>query len=199
MNNLAQLEALLFVAGTEGITIQQICIATSFEKTAVKQLVEQLSAKYHNDKTSALEIKETQDGYRLVTKSHLGQTLKGYFESAENTKLTQAQLETLVIIAYKQPITRIEIDQIRGVQSTGPLKKLMIQQLITEVGRKDEPGRPILFGTSDLFLDYFGLHSLLELPPLPDIDSLDIENNGDLFDNTVFETELTMKEEKNNA
>src|SRR5699024_9381495 len=88
-------------------------------------------------------------------------------ETPQSSKLSQAALETLAIIAYKQPITRIEIEEIRGVNSERAVRTLMARSLIKEVGRKEAIGRPILFGTTVDFLTYFGLVSLEELPPLP--------------------------------
>ncbi|CAM3158004.1 SMC-Scp complex subunit ScpB [Leuconostoc rapi] len=197
MNNLAQIEAVLFVAGDEGITIKDICSITKFDRPAVIALIDDLAAHYDNDVTSALEIRETDDAYRLVTKSGLGAVVKGYFDAPINTTLSQAQLETLVIIAYKQPITRVEIDQIRGVQSSGTLQKLALRQLIIATGRKDEPGRPIMYGTTAEFLDYFGLKQLSDLPPLPDFDTLEIDDEGGELFTSAFEMRLAETEEEN--
>lgn len=196
MNNLAQIEAVLFVAGDEGITIKDICSITKFDKPAVITLIDDLAAHYDSDVTSALEIRESDGAYRLVTKSGLGAVVKGYFDAPINTTLSQAQLETLVIVAYKQPITRVEIDQIRGVQSSGTLQKLALRQLIIDTGRKDEPGRPIMYGTTAEFLDYFGLKQLSDLPPLPDFDTLEIDDEGGELFTSAFETRLAETEEE---
>lgn len=197
MNNLNQIEALLFVAGDEGMTLPTICSITHFDKPAVLTLIEALANKYTDDSNCALEIRETDGAYRLVTKPALGAIVKGYFEAPTHATLSQAQLESLVIIAYKQPITRVEIDQIRGVQSAGTIQKLMMRQLAVEVGRKDEPGRPIMYGTSAEFLDYFGLKSLSELPPLPDFESLDTEDGGGELFTSAFDVRKTEMEENN--
>ncbi|ADG41423.1 MULTISPECIES: SMC-Scp complex subunit ScpB [Leuconostoc] len=196
MNNLAQIEAVLFVAGDEGITIKDICSITKFDKPAVITLIDDLAAHYDSDVTSALEIRESDGAYRLVTKSGLGAVVKGYFDAPINTTLSQAQLETLVIVAYKQPITRVEIDQIRGVQSSGTLQKLALRQLIIDTGRKDDPGRPIMYGTTAEFLDYFGLKQLSDLPPLPDFDTLEIDDEGGELFTSAFETRLAETEEE---
>lgn len=96
--------------------------------------------------------------------------------------LTKALLEVLAIVAYRQPITRLEIDDIRGVQSSGSLQKLMVRGLVDTHGRLDAPGRPFLYSTTPAFLNYFGLSDLDELPPLPDQDELEMSNiNGDIF------------------
>lgn len=197
MNNLSQVEALLFVAGDEGISIKDICTITKFDKPAVITLIDELAARYENDLVSALEIREADNAYRLVTKPALGATVKDYFNSPVNATLSQAQLETLVIVAYKQPITRVEIDQIRGVQSSGTLQKLMVRQLIMVTGRKDEPGRPIMYGTTTEFLDYFGLKTISELPPLPEVDTLDIDDEGSELFTSAFEARVAETEEEN--
>ncbi|CAM3064954.1 segregation and condensation protein B [Leuconostoc gasicomitatum] len=197
MNNLAQVESLLFVAGDEGIKIEDICHMTQFDKSAVITLIDELATNYANNLNSALEIRESDGAYRLVTKPELGATVKGYFDAPINATLSQAQLETLVIVAYKQPITRVEIDQIRGVQSSGTLQKLALRQLIVATGRKDEPGRPIMYGTTTEFLDYFGLKKLTELPPLPDFDTLEIGDEGGELFTSAFEARVAETEEEN--
>jgi len=197
MNNLAQVESLLFVAGDEGIKIEDICHMTQFDKSAVITLIDELATNYANNLNSALEIRESDGAYRLVTKPELGATVKGYFDAPLNATLSQAQLETLVIVAYKQPITRVEIDQIRGVQSSGTLQKLALRQLIVATGRKDEPGRPIMYGTTTEFLDYFGLKKLAELPPLPDFDTLEIGDEGGELFTSAFEARVAETEEEN--
>lgn len=198
MNNLSQIEALLFVSGDEGISVKNMSIITGFDRSAIQGLLEELVLKYDTDLSSALQIRESDDGYRLVTKPELGGTVKQYFDSPVNATLSQAQLETLVIVAYKQPITRVEIDTIRGVQSSGTLQKLALRQLVHEVGRKDEPGRPIMFGTTDEFLDYFGLKSIEELPPLPDFNMLDLSDDidGELF-TSAFDVHQSESEKEN--
>ena len=198
MNNLSQIEALLFVSGDEGISVKNMSIITGFDRSAIQGLLEELVLKYDTDLSSALQIRESDDVYRLVTKPELGGTVKQYFDSPVNATLSQAQLETLVIVAYKQPITRVEIDTLRGVQSSGTLQKLALRQLVHEVGRKDEPGRPIMFGTTDEFLDYFGLKSIEELPPLPDFNMLDLSDDidGELF-TSAFDVHQSESEKEN--
>lgn len=198
MNNLSQIEALLFVSGDEGISVKNMSIITGFDRSAIQGLLEELVLKYDTDLSSALQIRKSDDVYRLVTKPELGGTVKQYFDSPVNATLSQAQLETLVIVAYKQPITRVEIDTIRGVQSSGTLQKLALRQLVHEVGRKDEPGRPIMFGTTDEFLDYFGLKNIEELPPLPDFNMLDLSDDidGELF-TSAFDVHQSESEKEN--
>lgn len=183
MNNVQQVESLLFVAGDEGISLQMICDATGFERPATLLLLEKLAKKYQNDPESSIELRDNNQIYRLVTKSELASIVKRYFEAPLSTSLSNASLETLAIIAYKQPITRVEIDQVRGVNSTGSIQRLLVRDLIEEQGRKDEAGRPILYGTTDSFLNYFDLKTIEDLPELKEIDDLvnDDQVTGDLF------------------
>ncbi|MBS9336055.1 SMC-Scp complex subunit ScpB [Fructobacillus papyrifericola] len=168
MNAIDQIEALLFVAGEDGLSAAELAKLTEYEKGAIPALVDELWQKL-NENEGPLTIRSADGRYVLVTKPAFGKLVSSYFDLPVNTKLTQPQLETLVIVAYQQPITRVEIDQIRGVRSAGTLQKLQLHQLIEGVGRKEEVGRPILYGTTPDFLDYFGLGSLEELPELPDI------------------------------
>lgn len=164
---IAKIEGLLFISGDEGITLNELAELTGLMKPAVNQNLIKLNDKYRKDEDCALTILMSNDTVRMATKSELGRTVKQYFEAPSSTGLSQASLEVLAIVAYNQPITRVEIDEIRGVQSSGTLNKLALRQLITEVGRKAEAGRPKLYGTTDYFMDYFGLKELTDLPPLP--------------------------------
>lgn len=114
-------------------------------------------------------------------KKEYAEVIKSYAISPLSTNLSQAALETLAIIAYKQPLTRMEIDEIRGVQTSGALQKLTLRGLIEEKGRVEGPGRAILYGTSRYFLDYFGLKKLSELPKISDLEQEPAENESDLF------------------
>ncbi|MCT3301232.1 SMC-Scp complex subunit ScpB [Lactiplantibacillus pentosus] len=166
MTNIEQIEGLLFVAGDEGITVAEIEHATGFAKPAITTMLTELATRYEQDEDSALMILSTENTYRLATKAAVAPVLKRYFEAPLTTSLSQASLEVLAIIAYRQPLTRIEIDEIRGVHSGSTIQKLVLRQLVTETGRLNEPGRPILYGTTELFLDYFGLKSLDDLPAI---------------------------------
>ncbi|MCH3922690.1 SMC-Scp complex subunit ScpB [Limosilactobacillus sp.] len=180
--NIAQIEGLLFISGDEGITTGDLARITGFMKPAVTTMLERLAKRYAADSDSALVLLHSGQTYRLATKQELAPVIKHYFEIPLATPLTRALLEVLAIIAYRQPITRLEIDDIRGVQSSGSLQKLMARGLVDTHGRLDAPGRPFRYVTTEAFLDYFGLTSLEDLPPLPaeaDLDTADL--NGDLF------------------
>lgn len=180
--NIAQIEGLLFISGDEGITTGDLARITGFMKPAITAMLERLAKRYAADPNSALVLLHSGQTYRLATKQELAPVIKHYFEIPLTTPLTRALLEVLAIIAYRQPITRLEIDDIRGVQSSGSLQKLMARGLVDTHGRLDAPGRPFRYVTTEAFLDYFGLTSLEDLPPLPaeaDLDTADL--NGDLF------------------
>lgn len=180
--NIAQIEGLLFISGDEGITVGDMAKITGFMKPAIIAILDKLMDHYANDSTSALVVLHSGQTYRLATKPELAPVIKQYFEIPLTVPLTNALLEVLAIIAYRQPITRLEIDEIRGVQSSGSLQKLMARGLVDTHGRLDAPGRPFRYVTTERFLDYFGLSSLDDLPPLPegaDIDTTDL--SGDLF------------------
>ncbi|MBS9338098.1 SMC-Scp complex subunit ScpB [Fructobacillus sp. M2-14] len=197
MKTISQIESLLFVAGEDGLSTGELAKLTGLEKGAIPALVDELWQQL-NDSEQPLTIRSADGRYVLVTKPAYGKLVSSYFDLPVNTKLTQPQLETLVIVAYQQPITRVEIDQIRGVRSAGTLQKLMLHQLIEPVGRKEEVGRPILYGTTTDFLDYFGLGSLAELPELPDIKDVilseDQQQEVALFDEIDEDGDVTEQE-----
>ena len=187
MSTLAEIEALLFVAGEDGIRVRQLAEVLSLPPTGIQQSLEKLAHKYEKDQDSSLALIETGGAYRLVTKPQFAAILKEYSKAPINQSLSRAALETLSIIAYKQPITRIEIDAIRGVNSSGALAKLQAFDLIREDGKKEVLGRPNLYVTTDYFLDYMGINHLEELPV---IDELDIQaQESQLFGERIEEDE----------
>lgn len=164
MSKLAEIEALLFVAGEDGLRVRQLAELLSIPPTGVIQSLEKLVEKYRKDEDSSLALLETSNAYKIVTKQDFADLLREYSRAPINQSLSRAALETLSIIAYKQPITRIEVDEIRGVNSSGAISKLQIFDLIRENGKKEVLGRPNLYVTTDYFLDYMGINSLEELP-----------------------------------
>ena len=164
MSKLAEIEALLFVAGEDGLRVRQLADLLSIPPTGVIQRLEKLAEKYRKDEDSSLALLETSNAYKIVTKQDFADLLREYSKAPINQSLSRAALETLSIIAYKQPITRIEVDEIRGVNSSGAISKLQIFDLIRENGKKEVLGRPNLYVTTDYFLDYMGINSLEELP-----------------------------------
>ena len=164
MSKLAEIEALLFVAGEDGLRVRQLAELLSLPPTGVTQSLEKLAEKYQKDEDSSLALLETSNTYKIVTKQDFAELLREYSRAPINQSLSRAALETLSIIAYKQPITRMEVDEIRGVNSSGAISKLQIFDLICENGKKEVLGRPNLYVTTDYFLDYMGINSLEELP-----------------------------------
>lgn len=187
MKKLAEIEALLFISGEEGLRVRQIGELLDMPATGVQQSLEKLKEKYDQDEASALTILETSSTYKLVTKQGLAGLLREFSKSPMNQSLSRASLETLSIIAYKQPITRVEVDDIRGVNSSGAIAKLAAFELIKEAGKKEVLGRPNLYVTTDYFLDYMGINHLDELPP---VEELEIGNEeSSLFQEKVLEEE----------
>ncbi|MGT2715519.1 SMC-Scp complex subunit ScpB [Streptococcus respiraculi] len=179
MSRLAEIEVLLFVAGEEGLTVRNIAEMLDLQPSAIVQQLEKLIEKYQADDQSGLAILESSNRYKLVTKKEYADLLRTYAKTPINQSMSRALLETLSIIAYKQPITRIEVDSIRGVNSSGAISKLQAFDLIRENGKKEVLGRPNLYVTTDYFLDYMGINHLEELPDVSELDLVDEET--DLF------------------
>ncbi len=173
------LEGLLFLTGDEGITLEQAANALETEVEYVEKLFDYLQ-KYYLQDDRGIEIARYGLTYRFLSKASVHEAAKRLFQITKTNKLSQAALETLAIIAYKQPITRVEIEEIRGVGADVMLRKLEARGLIREDGRSDAPGRPILYSVTEEFMDAFHLLSLDELPELPQFDDNEEENN-DLF------------------
>ncbi len=177
----AVIEGLLFASGDEGVTIKTLSHILEVTGQVVEHILDELNYDYEHT-ARGIMIMHSHGVYHLTTKPEHSYYFKKLLETPQTTKLSQAALETLAIIAYKQPITRIEIEEIRGVNSDRPVQTLVARSLVEEVGRKDAIGRPVLFGTTKDFLTYFGLTSLEELPPFPEtVDTDDIEQEADLF------------------
>lgn len=177
----AIIEGLLFASGDEGLTVKQLSDFSGILKLQVEDVLNDLLLDYEQT-YRGITLTQTNDVFYLTTKSVHGEYYKKMLESPHRTKLSQAALETLAIISYKQPITRLEIEEIRGVNSDRSVQTLQARLLVEEIGRKETIGRPILFGTTKDFLFYFGLTSLTELPPLPQsFDQKEVEREADLF------------------
>ncbi|AKP47651.1 MULTISPECIES: SMC-Scp complex subunit ScpB [Bacillus] len=182
------LESLLFAAGDEGLTLKQIADVLEIEEFEAMDIVNDLKQEYENNEQRGLQIIEWAHTFQLATKKENAPYLKKMVETARPQSLSQAALETLAIVAYKQPITKVEIEEIRGVQTERPIQTLISKGLIKEVGRKESPGRPILYGTTNEFLDYFGLKDLNELPPLRQPEEEEYQQDADLFFEKFQET-----------
>ncbi|MBR3127890.1 MAG: SMC-Scp complex subunit ScpB [Solobacterium sp.] len=174
----ASLEGLLFLVGDDGITAAQAAQTMDISEDRVRELFDQLQQKYLDD-AHGIEIADYGGVYRFLSKAFVHDYAKKLFQLGKSSTLSQAALETLAIIAYKQPITRVEIEEIRGVGADVMLRKLMARDLIRETGRSDAPGRPILYEVTEEFMNSFKLMSLDELPELPTFG--DEEESDNLF------------------
>lgn len=183
------LESLLFAAGDEGLSLKQISQVLEIDQIHAIEIVNLFKEKCDSDHDRGITLVQFGETYQLATKKENSPYLKKLVESPNTATLSQAALETLAIIAYKQPITRIEIEEIRGVKTDRPIQTLVAKALIKEVGRAEGSGRAILYGTTKEFLDYFGLRNLKELPPLPDRMEEEYEQEeADLFFEKFQET-----------
>lgn len=158
------IESLLFVAG-DAVPIKDLCSVIGIDETTLRRIVKQMMDSY-GEIDRGLQIIEVNNCYQLCTKPEHYEYIERLVKPQNRQGLSQASLETLAIIAYKQPITKSQIDYIRGVKSESCIARLIEKELICEAGRLDGPGRPILYKTTDNFLKLFGLKSLNELPAL---------------------------------
>ncbi|MDO8886103.1 SMC-Scp complex subunit ScpB [Candidatus Oleimmundimicrobium sp.] len=160
------LEALLFVAD-EPLTLKKLIKITGFDGELIEKNLKKLVDEYQQG-NRGIQLREVAEGYRFFTHPAYAPFIEELVLSADYRKLSQASLETLAIIAYRQPVTRSQIGAIRGVNSMGAIASLQEKGLIKEVGREHGPGQPILYGTTKIFLENFGLKNIKELPPLKD-------------------------------
>ncbi|MDR2833415.1 MAG: SMC-Scp complex subunit ScpB [Streptococcaceae bacterium] len=197
-NSLIQkIETLLFVLGDEGIKLRDLASVLEIHPETIKQAIDELEQKYQNNVNSALTILQTGDRYTLTTKKEMADLIKQYITNPLSNTISQAALETLSIIAYKQPISRSQVDEIRGVNSHGAIQRLVQARLVEKKGRMDVPGRPILYGTSEYFLDYFGLRSMEDLPDITQMEEeMNKEIPQDLFFERFADKKLLIDEEK---
>ncbi|QJA06114.1 SMC-Scp complex subunit ScpB [Thermosulfurimonas marina] len=164
----AALEALLFVAGRPVKVEELRGIFPGVTEEELRQALRELSQEYQG---RGLRIREVAGGFRMETAPEVAEPVRAFLKPRPR-KLSRAALETLAVVAYHQPVTRAEIERLRGVDSSGALKVLLEEKLIRIVGRKAVPGRPLLYGTTAKFLEVFGLRSLEDLPPLEEIRKL---------------------------
>lgn len=178
INLLAKLEALLFVA-TGAVTIGQLASALETNTRQIEIGLIELEKRYNkNPNDYGLRLQRFRSRIQITTAPELATIIERYLDLDSVSRLSKAALETLAIVAYQQPVSRPEVDSIRGVNSDTVLKTLLSKGLIEETGRAERPGRPILYSTTTDFLQYFGLNSLKELPPL-NLDLSLVDNNGD--------------------
>ena len=170
------LEAILFAVGDEGLTIEEISSILEIEEENVKQELESLEKMYEN---RGIELKLLGNKYKLITKSEYKDYIKKLTDEVSNN-LSKSALETLAIIAYNEPITRVQIDEIRGVNSSQMIRNLISKGFIEDVGKSDLPGRPLLYKTTNHFLDYFNLSTKEDLPKI-NMEEIEVLEDDDLF------------------
>jgi len=176
------LEGLLFVSGDDGLTLKQIADILECSIEECKNILLELKSSYESE-DRGIRISYLGDSFKLTTKKEHKDYYQKLITNPGTNTLSQASLEILAIIAYNQPITRIEIDEMRGVNNTWTIRKLVAKGLIKEVGKSTMPGRPNLYGTTSDFLDYFGLADISDLPK---VDIVEEDNsNKDLF-NSIY-------------
>ena len=176
------IEALLFASG-EPLSLQDLVNHLEEKSKLIEIIIEEMMEEYENS-NRGIKIICIKGSYQLVTKSQNADYIQTLLKKNKRQSLSQASLESLAIVAYKQPITRIDIDEIRGVKSDSALQRLIERDLIKEIGRLDVPGRPILFGTTEEFLRQFELKDLQGLP------SLDLFGQEDFEENEIQENEV---------
>ena len=182
------IEGLLYVQGDLGLTIEQVSTILEITPEESKQLILSLKQDYI-DQDRGLRINYLGNSFKLTTKEEHKEYFKKLLENPKNNTLSNAALETLAIIAYNEPLTRGEVDEIRGVDSVYVIRRLLAKGLIKESGKSDKPGHPILYKTTDEFLDYFGLSSKEDLPKI-EILTEEETKETDLFKSTYKDKEI---------
>ncbi|MDD4188176.1 MAG: SMC-Scp complex subunit ScpB [Bacilli bacterium] len=162
------LEGILFVVGDEGITLKALCETMEITETEAKNLLKNLREVYEDD-NRGIRITFLGDAFKLTTKKEHKEYYQKLIQNPETNNLSNAALETLAIVAYNAPITRLEVEELRGVNSSNLIRKLVAKGLIKEDGKSSLPGRPNLYRTTKEFLDYFGLATLSDLPKFEEI------------------------------
>ena len=175
----AIVEGLLYIVGEDGVKAEQLAVAIDKSLEDTKIILENIQRKYASE-LYGIELVGYGSVYKFITKKDIYPYAQVLFGTAKPGTLSQAALETLAIIAYKQPITRIEIEELRGVGAEVMLRKLLARNLIREAGRSEAPGRPILYEVTEEFMDSFKLYTLNELPDLPEYKQED--ENENLFE-----------------
>lgn len=179
MNIISALESLLYVKGDEGLTINEIKQVFELSEEELLRSIEELQKEYE-DPCRGIYLEKYGNIYKLVTKKECAIYCERLVETEVNNNLSQSALEVLALIAYNGPITRIMIDEIRGVGSAHIIRRLLLKNLIKEAGKEDTPGRPNLYTVTDHFFDYFGIKGIEELPKI-NFESEDDSEEKDLF------------------
>ena len=179
------LEALLF-ASSEPLTQTRVNLVFLDDPPQLNDLIPELQDKFSKE-NRPLEIQKIAGGYQIITRSEYETWVRRLLNKSGRLSLSQAALETLAIIAYKQPVNRFDIEAIRGVDCSGVLKTILERNLIKIKGRDEGPGRPLLYATTDIFLEYFGLNRIADMPKLKEIVELTESDTKDQLDAFIQE------------
>ena len=179
LNIEAIVEGLLYMVGDDGLKVEQLASVIDKSIEDSEAILNSIQSKYTNE-NFGIELVNYGKTYKFITKQDVAPYIQALFHTSKPNTLSQSALETLAIIAYKQPITRVEIEELRGVGADMMLRKLQARNLIREAGRSDAPGKPILYEVTEEFMDSFKLYTLNELPDLPEFNS--DEENENLFE-----------------
>lgn len=179
LNIEAIVEGLLYMVGDDGLKVEQLASVIDKSIEDSEAILNSIQSKYSNE-NFGIELVNYGKTYKFITKKEVAPYIQALFHTSKPNTLSQSALETLAIIAYKQPITRVEIEELRGVGADMMLRKLQARNLIREAGRSDAPGKPILYEVTEEFMDSFKLYTLNELPDLPEFNS--DEENENLFE-----------------
>ncbi len=191
MNLKGVLEGILFVVGDEGITLNKLCEIMNINLEEAKNLLKELKSTYENEERG-IRISYLGDAFKLTTKQEHKEYYEKLVDDNDTNLLSSQALEVLAIVAYNQPITRVEIDEMRGVSSVHIIRKLLAKGLLKESGKSTMPGRPNLYKTTSDFLDYFGLSSLNDLPVI-DMSKYTSDNEKELF-SSIYKEEKNIDE-----
>ena len=180
----AALEGLLFVIGDEGLTLKDIVTILEISEDDAKKLIKNLYNELNED-NRGIKLEYLGERFKLTTKAEHAKYFEKLVQNEQNNKLSDSALEVLSIIAYSGPITRVDIDKIRGVSSAYIVRKLVLKNLIEECGKSEDAGRPMLYRITNQFLNYFGLGSAKELPEIKEIEKA--SDNENLFETKYHE------------
>lgn len=194
--NEAAAEALLFASGGI-VTIEDVCLVLKTKKSEALDVMNRLEAIYAKRKGGII-LRKVNEGWQLSSNPDYYDDLCVFFQETATGALSKAAMETLTIIAYNQPVTRAGIEMVRGVNSDGVLAKLVERGLVTERGKADSPGRPTLYGTTDLFLKSIGISSLQELPDITQADKEEKADSDNQEENDIKNNELAENNLYNN-
>ena len=183
MNLKGVLEGILFVQGDDGVTVKELIDILEIDKDELKKLILELKNDYEKD-DRGIRLSILGDAFKLTTKKEHREYYEKLLTNEESNTLSNSAIETLAI-AYNEPITRVEVDEIRGISSGQMIRKLVAKGFLKEVGKSDLPGRPILYKTTSEFLDYFNMSSIKELPKIEE--NLEVVDEIDLYDSKYKE------------